>query len=149
MSIQKFPAQFLPTAALVDKNGVPTTNYGRGFLLALFNRTGAGTGIVPAVSPPLAATGSTIADALQLTADWNNVQTVGAGTGVAIASALNLQPGNDIWVFNGGVNNLDVYPPDAVTIIDALAAGDAFVLAPGKLRCFQCWSAAQFHSYGN
>lgn len=150
MSIQKFTAQFVPTGALVDSNGIPTTNYGRAFFLALFNRTGAGRGIVPAVSPPLTAQGATIADALQLTADWNYVTTVAAGAGVAISSALNLQPGNDIWVFNFGAHALAIYPPSANFAIDALAAGDPYSLPSGaRSRCFQCLTATQFSSYGN
>jgi hypothetical protein len=150
VSIQKIPANFLPTGTLVNpSSGIPTTSYGWAFLNALFQRTGGGTGIVPSVSPPLTATGTTIANALQLTADWNNVTTVGTGTGVAIASGLNLQPGNDIWVFNSGANNLNVYPPSPQIIIDALGAGAPYVLVPGKLRCFQCWTAVEFNSYGN
>ena len=150
MSIQKYPAQFQPTASLVDQNGIPTTSYGRGFFLGLFNRTGQGNGIVPIVSAPLTATGSTIANALQLSADWNYVTTVGGGSGVAISSALNLQPGNDIWVFNFGANPLKIYPPNATTIIDALAAGAPYSLANGaRSRCFQCLTATQFSSYGN
>lgn len=140
-------AQFIPTAALVDNNGIPTTSYGRGFLQSLFTRTGLGTGIQPIVSPPLAATGSGIATALQLIADWNQI-TSGTG-GVAIAAALNLQPGNDIWVFNSSGVNQNVYPPNAQTQIDTLGAGSPYVLANGKLRCFQCWTSTQFHSYGN
>ena len=143
-------ALFNPRSQLVDQNGVPTTAYGQGFLRALNNRTGIGTGIVPIVSNPvLTATGSSISNALQLVADWNDVETTPAGSGVAISSQLNLQPGNDIWVFNGGVNNLNVYPPDADTQIDALGAGAPYVLVPGKLRCFMCWQATQFRSYGN
>ena len=94
MSISKFQAQFQQSGSLVDKNGIPTTAYGRAFLLALYNRTGAGTGIIPVVSAPLTATGTTIADALQLTADWNDIEVGAANTGVAIAAALNLAPGN-------------------------------------------------------
>lgn len=149
MSIQKFASLFNPRTPLVDKLGIPSTNYGQQFLLALWNRTGGGTGIVPSVDATLVATGATIADALQLTKDWNGTQTTPAGSGVAIASALNLQPGNDIWVFNGGLNNLNVYPPSGAVQIDALGNGNPYVLASGKLRCFQCWTAAQFHSYGN
>lgn len=149
MSIQSYKVQYRPSSPLVDQNGIPTSAYGRSFFTQLYNRTGLGTGIVPIVSAPLTATGSTIADALQLIDDWNDVETVAAGTGVAIASALRLQPGNDIWVFNGGANALAVYPSDPTVQIDTLGAGVAFSLAAGKLRCFQCWSLTQFRSYGN
>jgi hypothetical protein len=149
MSISKFQALFQPRAQLVDQNGIPTTSYGTGFINALYQRTGAGTGIVPNVSDPLVATGATLATALGLTTDWNNITGGGAGTGVAIAAALNLQPGNDIWVVNASGTNKNIFPPSAAFQIDALGAGAPFVLANGKLRCFQCWSATQFYSYGN
>lgn len=157
MSIQHFPVQFQPNAPLVDKDGVPLSRTGHPFFLSLYNRTGQGNGIVPAVTPSpfLTATGTTIADALQLTQDWNDIETGGANTGVAIAAALGLQPGNDIWVFNGTGTNKNVYPPSATGQIDALGAGNPFVLAAGKLRCFQCWNAVsaaistQFRSYGS
>jgi hypothetical protein len=142
-------AQFIPTAAVVDpKTGIPTTAYGRGLLSAFFGRTGLGTGIVPIVSPPLTAMGNVIGNALQLAADWNDVAIVAVGAGVAIAAQLNLQPGNDIWVCNRGANSVKVYPPSGATVIDALAAGAPFVLASGKLRCFQCWPT-RFNSFGN
>lgn len=142
-------AQFIPTAALVDQNGIPTTAYGRGFLQATWVRGGSGTGIVPVVSAPLTAAGTTIETALQLAEDWNNVATAAAGSGVAIAAQLNLQPGNDIWVFNAAANTVKVYPPSPTTQIDALGNGTPYSLTPGKLRCFKCWAATQFHSYGN
>jgi hypothetical protein len=146
--------QFRPTAPLVDQNGVLLKDSGKPFLLTIYNRTGGASGVVPSQSQPIIASGSSIADAFGLSNDWNDVETVAPGTGVAIAAALNLQPGNDIWVFNGGANNLNVYPPSALIVIDALAAGNAFVLAPGKLRCFQCWqtkdgASITFRSYGN
>lgn len=141
-------ALFNPRSQLVDQNGVPTTAYGQGFLRSLYNRTGLGTGIVPIVSPPLTATGASIADALALTADWNDIEAGAANTGVIIAEALNLQPGNDIWVANGTGTNKYVYPPSAAVQIDALGNGTPFQLTPGQLRCFQCWTATQFRSYG-
>jgi hypothetical protein len=150
MSILHPQALFNPRSALVDAQGVPTTAYGRGLIQRFFIMTGSGTGILPSVSTPaVTATGNAIADAFQLTADWNDIESGAAGAGVAIAAALNLQPGNDIWVFNGTATNKNVYPPNAQTQIDALGAGMPYVLAAGKLRCFQCWQATQFHSYGN
>jgi hypothetical protein len=164
MSILHPQALFQPRAPLVDVQGIPTSGYGRGFLQALYTRTGSGTGIVPIVSDPLTATGVSIADALQLTADWNDIEDGTVNTGVAIPTAVSvvpnpasiiasstsgLQPGNDIWVFNGTPTLKFVYPPDAQTQIDALGPGIGYQLGAGKLRCFQCWRATQFHSYGN
>lgn len=149
MSIQAFGTDFPsgnqpfldPATGLVDR----TWRY---VLLQLWNRTGQGTGIVPAVSEPLTATGATIADALALTNDWNYFNTVAAGTGCLL---LPLKPGNDIQVFNGGANALNIYPPTALDQIDALGAGSPYVLNAGKLRIFECWDFGplQFYSFGN
>ena len=153
MSIGKFQAEFNPRAPLVDpSDGIPHGTTGSPVLNALVQRTGGGTGIVNKVTPstaPLVATGATMDDALPLTTDWNHVGTVPPGSGVQIAPALTLQPGNDIWVFNNHVNNLNVYPPDTDTQFDGLGNGQPYVLPPGKTRCFQCWAPTQFNSYGN
>lgn len=149
MSITKFQALFQPRAPLVDQSGLVTSNYGLGFLQALYQRTGGGTGIVPKVSDPITATGKSINDAFQLTADWNPVFTTPLGSGVAISSQLGLQPGNDIWVYNAGANDLSVYPPSSQVVIDTGIAGNPYNLPPNKLRCFQCWQANLFLSYGN
>jgi hypothetical protein len=145
-------ALFNARSQLVEKSGIPSVASGRGLLQAVYNRTGGGTGIVNQVTPPtapLVATGASVVDALKLTADWNNVGETPAGAGVHIAPELNLQPGNDIWAYNNGTNNLNVYPPDADTEIDAGGAGQPYVLAPGKSRCFQCLTPTKFSSYGN
>lgn len=147
MGIQSYGTAYDARRRLIDlRSGIPVDD-GRDFLLALFNRTGAGTGIVPKVSDPLVAAGATIIDALGLTGDWNLVATVAAGSGVQI---LPLKPGNDIQVYNAGLNNLSVYPPPNGSAIDALGVAAPYVLVPGKLRIFQCWSLTQFYStFGN
>ena len=153
MTISKFQTVFNPVAPLVTQNtGVPHGTTGAPLLNALFQRTGGGTGIVNKVTPPtapLVATGATMADALPLTQDWNHVGTVPPGSGVQIAPELNLQPGNDIWVFNNHVNNLNVYPPSGDVQFDGLGNGQPYVLPPGKTRAFQVWTPNQFNSYGN
>lgn len=154
MSIQHYPLQYRPTSPLVDKDGIPILGYGSQFFTQIYNRSGLGTGIVPIVSKPLTATGSTIADALQLQNDWNDIESGGAGSGVAIAAALSMQPGNDIWVFNGSGSTKNVYPPSSSVQIDQNGNGNPFVLNNLKLRCFQCWSTGApggiiFRSYGN
>jgi hypothetical protein len=146
---QAVVALFNARSPVVDDKGVPTVSIGRSLLQALYNRSGGQDGIVPTVSKPLTAAGTTSADALGLKDDWNNVTTTGSGSGVIISPLLDLQPGNDIWVFNGGANNLNVYPPSASVVIDAQGAGTPFVLGNGKLRCFQCWTSTQYHTYGN
>lgn len=147
MSIQSFNYDFTAeeVSSFIDPKTGSLTKVGRYLLLALWNRTGQGTGIVPKVSDPLTATGAAIGDALGLTTDWNFVATVPVGTGVQIMA---LKPGNDIEVYNAGANNLNVYPPVAFSI-DALAVNQAYVLTPGKLRIFQCWTLSQFISLGN
>lgn len=154
MSIQSFAQNFDPRNPLVDPaTGIPTTNYGRALLLALWNRTGLGTGIVPKVTgadpsgPPglLVAEGTTQADALAVTSDWNWFGTVAIGTGAIIPP---LKPGNDIQFQNGGAHSLNIYPPIGYQI-DALAVNAPFVLAAGKLRIFECWSLTQLFSFGN
>lgn len=151
MSIQSFLQNLDPRNPLVDPaTGIPTTNYGRAFLLALWNRTGGGTGIVPRVTDilndgTLTAAGVGQADAFGVTDDWNWFGTVAAGSGAII---LPLKPGNDIQFFNGGANPLNVYPPVGYQI-DALGVNAPFVLAQSKLRVFECWSLTQFFSFGN
>lgn len=145
MSIQSFVRNFFGAGAFVNlQTGALTVDANR-FLLALFNRTGMGTGIVPKVSDPLVAAGVAAADALELVADWNLVGTTGAGSGVRI---LALKPGNDIQVFNAGVHALNVYPTNNFQI-DALGVNQPYVLGPGKLRIFECWTLSQFYSFGN
>lgn len=148
MSIQAFATQNYD-GAWVDKGGNLTVGAAR-FVLALFARTGQGNGIIPLVDTELAATGATLADALGLTKDWNLIETGAANSGVRI---LPLKPGNDIVVWNISGSNKNIYPPDANTQIDALGNGNPFVLAPQKLRVFQCWTVppdpGRFASFGN
>ncbi len=143
---QSVVTTFIGTASLVDENGVPTRTVGGPFLRALYNRGGGNDGIVPTVSDPLTGTGATLSTALGLTHDWNLVT---GGSGVVISALLNLQPGNDIWVYNNGTGNVNVYPPSTSIQIDQLSAGAPFILAANKLRCFQCWTSKLFVSYGN
>ena len=152
MTISKFQVQFNQRAPLVDEKGIPHGTTGSPLLNALIQRTGGGTGIANKVTPAsstLVAAGTTINDAAPLTQDWNHVGDVPAGSGVQISSELDLQPGNDIWVFNNHANALNVYPPHAGAQIDALGNGAPYSLAPGKTRCFQTWTSTQFNSYGN
>jgi hypothetical protein len=153
MSAQALPTNFpAPKTPLVDKTGAATQD-GRFLLLSLFNRTGAGDGIIPQVSGQsssanpqlLVAAGATQATALLLNDDWNYFGTVGAG----LACLLQVtKPGTDSQVFNGGANNLNVFPPAGFQI-DALGVNNPYVLAPGKLRIFACWSTTLLVSIGN
>lgn len=60
------------------------------------------------VASALTALGASQATALPLGADNNAFSTVAAGTG-AILPQMN--PGDDITVYNGGANALLIYPP--------------------------------------
>lgn len=153
MSFRSFPTNLVPGAVVDPKSGSPTQTFYK-FLLALFNSTGGGDGIVPQVSTGLTATGvtssgnATQSTALLLAADWNQV--TGAPTaanpspppttffsGVALPS---LQPGNDITVWNDTANTLLVYPfSDAG--IGSGAVNSPYSLPAGDLAYFQCWSS--------
>lgn len=146
MSIQSFVwNMFAKPAPFTDGKGI-LTNDAFKFLLALYNRTGQGTGIVSIVSGSLVAQGIDIGTALPLVNDWNLVGFVALGSGVVISE---LQPGNDIEVQNSGANTLNVYPPPTGVEIDALGVGNPYPLPAGKLRVFQCWTTTQFISLGN
>ena len=54
-------------------------------------------------------------------------------------------PGQSQTVFNGGANNLNVYPPPGVQI-DALGENEPYVLAPGTRLSFETWSDGQIRS---
>jgi len=75
----------------------------------------------------LTAAGTTIADALALTAAFNQVGTVASGTGVKLPAAAPV--GAEVIVQNLGANNLEVYPPDTSGVINGASAGGAITLA--------------------
>jgi hypothetical protein len=143
-----FPA---PQTPLVKKDFTATQDL-RFLLLALFNRSGGADSVPLVTGMPasanqqlLVAAGTTQANALPLTDDWNYFGTVGAGLACLL---LIMKPGTDQRVFNGGANPLLIFPPSGFQI-DALLVNAAFTLAPGKLRIFECWSTSQLISHGN
>jgi hypothetical protein len=80
----------------------------------------------------LTATGTTIAGALTLNADFNLFGTVASGSGTQLPYA----EGQPIQaIYNGGSNALLVYP-QATEIINAGAVGVAFSVAAGKSAIF-------------
>ena len=96
----------------------------------------------------LTAAGSSISDALQLTATWNNVSTTGANTGVKLfdPSDANSTPttinGFQICVRNGGANNLKLYPPTGSDQINALGAGNPATLTTANNQIACCFKTA-------
>jgi len=61
----------------------------------------------------LTATGTTAADALQLSAVWNAVATTAASTGVKLPPT---EAGAVVCVYNAGASTLTVYPATGSTI---------------------------------
>lgn len=141
MSFQAFHNNF-PQMPLVDPKTGLMTKDGRLLLTTMWQRTGGGTGIVPIVNGALTAAGTTQQNALGLTGDWNNVETVASGTGVVMPT---LKPGNDITVRNSGSNPLNVYPFPG-SQINANAINAPHVVAPGVAVTYQCWSTTQVHT---
>ena len=110
--IQLFPTNFPPSnTPIIDQQGAMSIP-GMAFFRALWNRTGQNSGAAYATADALVSAGTTQADALTLTADWNNVTT--AGKGVILPA---LTQGQMVWVFNNDpAQNLNVYPPSGASI---------------------------------
>ena len=112
--IQIFPTNFPPSnTSIIDEKGAMSIP-GMAFFRALWNRTGQNNGTVYTPANTLTATGTIQTDALALTADWNNVTSVPASSGVLLPA---LTQGQMVWVFNNDpANNLNVYPPSGASI---------------------------------
>ena len=63
----------------------------------------------------LTATGSTRADALQLTKVYNSIDTAATGTGVLLPPT---QMGATIYIANSGASTIKVYPYEAATTVN-------------------------------
>lgn len=87
-------------------------------------------GILGSVSDSLTATGTTNADALQLTSAINRVTTTALGTGVVLPIAL-ISRGARVTVVNSGANALLVYPGTGATINALTATTGGFSIAAG------------------
>lgn len=95
------------------------------------------------VAEGLEATGNNQATALQITSEWNEVDSVPNGTGVLLSV---MPPGQSQTVFNGDpAQALLVYPPPGVQI-DALGENEPYSLAHGTRLAFETWSATQIRS---
>ena len=137
--VQNFPP---PETPVIDSTG-KFTQVGRYLLLALFNRTGMGTGIPLTVGEGLTASGSTQVDGLAMGDDINEFIKVGAGSASVLFA---MQPGMLQIVFNGDlVNALSVYPAIGYQI-DALGASAAYSLASGKTQIFICYGETQIRT---
>ena len=85
-----------------------------------------------AVATALTADGTTLATALDLTADTNVIGTAAAGSGVQLPAA---EIGDSCEIYNGGANTVVVYPDAAANQINGIAAGSGFNLATNT-SCF-------------
>ena len=88
----------------------------------------------------LSAAGTTQGTATELTAADNELTTVAAGAGVALASAL--ASGDQQTVFNAGANAVKVYPPSGMSI-NAMPANAPMVLAKNTGCLFKCVSTTR------
>ena len=82
------------------------------------------------VATALTAAGTTISDALDLTADTNVIGTCASGAGVQLPSC---EIGDSCEVYNGGANACTVYPDASGTQINGLVAGNGFLLATNTM----------------
>lgn len=79
-----------------------------------------------AIATGLTAAGTTISDALDITADTNVIGTCASGAGVQLPAT---EIGDSVEVYNGGANACTVYPDGATSQINGLSAGSGFLLA--------------------
>lgn len=93
----------------------------------------------------LTATGTTQGTALLLAADYNEVSTVAAGSGVVMPATSS---GASITVWNRGANALKVYPPSGGAI-NGLSANAPFVIMAGYSNTFEATSSTQFRIVNN
>lgn len=136
MSIQAFPIQWQANNPLVTPSTGVLTQFGQYLLLALYNRTGAGSGLPDSVGNNLRAVGLTQADALALINDYNEITSdEGGNNGVIL---LSLKPSQAQIVFNGSADPINVYPPVGGNI-DGLGLNVAYPLNQNKTQIFTCW----------
>jgi hypothetical protein len=95
-------------------------------------------GLQQSVSATVTAAGTTVTDATQLTAVFNNVSTAAASTGVKLWDppvGTTTSVGQLIFVRNGGANDLKVYPPNSSGTINGGGAGAGVTLATATKDC--------------
>jgi hypothetical protein len=132
----------LPQAPFVNSKDGTLSYDGYQYLLSLLN-VNAGKIPTATVSTGLTSTGTNQATALQLSDQWNEVDTVPSGTGVLLAA---YQPGQSQIVFNGDpANSLNVYPPPGFQI-NSIGANAAFLLAHGTRATFEFFSDSQIRT---
>lgn len=93
------------------------------------------------VATGLTATGSTNADALQLSSVINHVGTTASGTGVILPP---LEPGASVFVINSGANALLVYPGTGFQINALTATTQGFSVAAGGRAQFIAFTSTKW-----
>ena len=78
-----------------------------------------------AIATGLTAAGTTISDALDLSADTNVIGTCASGAGVQVPAC---EVGDSVEIYNGGANACKVYPDATGNQFNALGAGNSFLL---------------------
>lgn len=144
MTLPNFPNKFFASSEKILDGSGRLLPIAFELIKALWNRTGAGSGIPASVATGIAAAGTTQATATALGSnDWNSIVTVNAGTGVQLVA---MQVGQSQTVYNnGGGNALKVYPQSGQAI-DAGAANAAYSLANAKQQTFQQRTTTQVRS---
>lgn len=131
-----------PQSPFVDAGTFNLSYDGYQYLLSLL-AAAANTQATATVATALKSTGTNQATALLLTSQWNEVDTVAAGTGVLLPA---YQPGQSVTVFNADPSNsLNVYPAPGMEI-DALGANQPYTIVAGKMQVFNTVSSAQIFS---
>lgn len=110
------------------------------FFFGLFNRNA--STIPYLVESGITATGTTQADAYELSAEWNEVTTVPVNSGAIL---FEFGEGLETTVWNAGANPLKIYPPVGVQI-NALGVNNPFTMAAGTSRVFYQLSDVLFRT---
>ena len=131
----------MPTAQMPieDGSGVVTQPWWR-FFYGLYTRSAAT--IAYLVGTTITAAGTTQADATALQAEWNEVTSTPANSGVRLNG---FGIGFNSLVFNVGGATLKIYPPVGGAI-DALGTNNPYSLANGASREFFQLTATAFRS---
>jgi len=103
---------------------------------------------VPAqsVAITLTATGTVLADALQLTALNNILTTVAASTGVKLPVMGTDALGAPVYIKNAGANTVNIFPESATVGINRGTLGAAITLAAGSSATLRKTTATNWES---
>ena len=86
------------------------------------------------VASAVSAAGTVLSDATAINATVNRVTTVASGAGVRL---FNGEIGDEIQIYNGGANQLIVYPHAAAGTINQLSAGTGVTIPQYTMSSFR------------